>query len=139
MKGGASCTLDELFFFHVLVADPAIKRIARYGHDFAKNSYLLMHLGRQRHSPERINEEDKIIMSRVLRQQGVEPVTSEHPTETTTSRLACSDVNSQRGKPTVLLIHGACGCGREWDLVTPYLSDDYHVLLPDLPGHGDSR
>lgn len=78
-------------------------------------------------------------MSRVLRKQGVEPVTSEHPTDTTTSRLACSDVDGQHGKPTILLIHGACGCGREWDLVTPYLSDDYHVLLPDLPGHGDSR
>ena len=29
--------------------------------------------------------------------------------------------------------------GTEWDLVTPYLSDNYHILLPDLPGHGGSR
>lgn len=39
---------------------------------------------------------------------------------------------------TVLLIHGAFSTGGDWDLVTPLLAD-YHLLVPDLPGHGQSR
>lgn len=41
-------------------------------------------------------------------------------------------------KATVLLIHGACTTGQNWDLVVPYLADAYHLLIPDLPGHGQS-
>jgi pimeloyl-ACP methyl ester carboxylesterase len=41
-------------------------------------------------------------------------------------------------KQTILLIHGATGDGSNFDLVTPHLSD-YHLLLPDLPGHGIAR
>jgi pimeloyl-ACP methyl ester carboxylesterase len=41
-------------------------------------------------------------------------------------------------KQTVLLIHGATGDGSNWDLVTPHLSN-YHLLVPDLPGHGIAR
>ncbi|KAN0091885.1 alpha/beta-hydrolase [Hyaloscypha variabilis] len=40
---------------------------------------------------------------------------------------------------TIVLIHGACCSGSNWDLVTPYLSSSYHLLIPDLPGHGQSR
>lgn len=40
---------------------------------------------------------------------------------------------------TVLLIHGACATGQTWDLVVPHLVESYHVLVPDLPGHGASR
>jgi pimeloyl-ACP methyl ester carboxylesterase len=40
---------------------------------------------------------------------------------------------------TVLLIHGACTSGVDWDLVAPHLAHTYHVLIPDLPGHGRSR
>ena len=43
------------------------------------------------------------------------------------------------GKPTVLLIHGACTSGLNWDLVVPHLADTYHLLVPDLPGHGQSQ
>ena len=43
------------------------------------------------------------------------------------------------GKSTVLLIHGACTSGLNWDLVVPHLADTYHLLVPDLPGHGQSQ
>lgn len=43
------------------------------------------------------------------------------------------------GKSTVLLIHGACTSGPNWDLVVPHLADTYHLLVPDLPGHGQSQ
>jgi pimeloyl-ACP methyl ester carboxylesterase len=66
-------------------------------------------------------------------------MTSEHPNQVTTSRLACPEINSQSGNPAILFIHGAFASGAEWDLVTPHLADDYHILLPDLPGHGGSR
>ena len=41
-------------------------------------------------------------------------------------------------KQTIVLIHGATGDGSGWDLVTPYLSN-YHLLAPDLLGHGIAR
>ncbi len=43
------------------------------------------------------------------------------------------------GKSTVVLIHGAFTSGGNWDLVVPHLTESYHVLVPDLPGHGPSR
>jgi pimeloyl-ACP methyl ester carboxylesterase len=42
------------------------------------------------------------------------------------------------GKSTILLIHGAFVSGFNWDLVVPHLTS-YHLLIPDLPGHGQSR
>ncbi|KAI5203983.1 alpha/beta-hydrolase [Aureobasidium subglaciale] len=39
---------------------------------------------------------------------------------------------------TILLIHGATGDGTNWNLVTPHLPN-YHLLIPDLPGHGIAR
>lgn len=38
----------------------------------------------------------------------------------------------------ILFIHGACSSNSEWDLVTPYLQDVFHLLLPDLPHYGTS-
>jgi pimeloyl-ACP methyl ester carboxylesterase len=43
------------------------------------------------------------------------------------------------GNSTVLLIHGACTSSLNWDLVVPHLADTYHLLVPDLPGHGKSQ
>lgn len=43
------------------------------------------------------------------------------------------------GKATMILIHGAFSTRHEWDLVTPFLSGEYHLLVPDLPGHGELR
>lgn len=43
------------------------------------------------------------------------------------------------GTETILLIHGAFGSSKEWDDMTPPLMENgYHVLLPDLPAHGQS-
>lgn len=43
------------------------------------------------------------------------------------------------GHTTVVLIHGALVSGLYWDLVVPYLPSSYHLLVPDLPGHGKSQ
>lgn len=43
------------------------------------------------------------------------------------------------GKNTIVLIHGACCSGRSWNLVVPHLTNSYHLLIPDLPGHGQSQ
>ncbi|KAJ5478998.1 hypothetical protein N7530_004507 [Penicillium desertorum] len=42
------------------------------------------------------------------------------------------------GQTTVVLIHGALVSGLYWDLVIPHLPS-YHLLVPDLPGHGKSQ
>lgn len=52
--------------------------------------------------------------------------------------LPHTEYNSQ-AKATIILVHGAFSSRDEWDLVTPHLKDEYHLLLPDLPGHGKSR
>jgi pimeloyl-ACP methyl ester carboxylesterase len=47
--------------------------------------------------------------------------------------------HNEKGAETILLIHGACGSSKEWDKVIPHLTDqNYHVLAPDLPMHGQS-
>lgn len=38
---------------------------------------------------------------------------------------------------TILFIHGAFSDSNDWDLVVPYMRD-YHLLLADCPGHGQS-
>lgn len=41
--------------------------------------------------------------------------------------------------PTLLLIHGGRDHCRNWDWVANALRDDYHIIAPDLRGHGDSQ
>ncbi|MFQ5698143.1 MAG: alpha/beta fold hydrolase [Myxococcota bacterium] len=41
--------------------------------------------------------------------------------------------------PPLLLIHGGRDHCRNWDWVAEALRDDYHVIAPDLRGHGDSQ
>ncbi len=38
----------------------------------------------------------------------------------------------------IVLLHGFCGSHEYWDQVLPALSENYRVIVPDLPGHGDS-
>ncbi len=38
----------------------------------------------------------------------------------------------------VLLVHGWIGSGALWDLMLPGLAGAFRVVVPDLPGHGDS-
>ncbi|KAI2705105.1 hypothetical protein CBS147317_2057 [Penicillium roqueforti] len=41
------------------------------------------------------------------------------------------------GQTTAVLTHGALVSSLYWDLVIPHLTS-YHLLVPDLPGHGKS-
>ena len=43
------------------------------------------------------------------------------------------------GAPTVLLIHGVQDHCHSWDWISHDLCRDYHVVVPDLRGHGDSE
>ena len=42
------------------------------------------------------------------------------------------------GAPPLLLIHGGRDHARSWDWVAEELRHDWHVIAPDLRGHGDS-
>ncbi|MDY6933412.1 MAG: alpha/beta hydrolase [Spirochaetota bacterium] len=41
-------------------------------------------------------------------------------------------------KPLLLLIHGGKDHARSWDMVAKSLHNEYHIIAPDLRGHGDS-
>src|SRR6516164_886165 len=43
------------------------------------------------------------------------------------------------GAPPVILLHGCRDHCRNWDWVATALRRDWHVLAPDLRGHGDSQ
>ncbi|KAL2851172.1 Alpha/Beta hydrolase protein [Aspergillus pseudoustus] len=51
----------------------------------------------------------------------------------------CFATFNPTGKTSVVLVHGALVSGLYWDLVWPHLPSSYHLLVPDLPGHGQSR
>ncbi|KTE21413.1 alpha/beta hydrolase [Sphingopyxis sp. H050] len=42
-------------------------------------------------------------------------------------------------KPTLLLVHGFAGDKDNWSMIAPYLTRDYHVIAPDLPGFGENE
>ena len=41
-------------------------------------------------------------------------------------------------KPAVILIHGGMDHARSWDWAAQRFCDDFHVIAPDLRGHGES-
>ncbi len=43
------------------------------------------------------------------------------------------------GKPPMLMIHGGRDHCRNWDWTAEALRDRYHIIAPDLRGHGDSQ
>jgi len=43
------------------------------------------------------------------------------------------------GKPPLLLVHGGRDHCRNWDWTAAALREDWHVIAPDLRGHGDSQ
>jgi len=51
--------------------------------------------------------------------------------------LACREAGPA-DKPALVLLHGFGGSGRHFDAVLDPLAAKSHVLLPDLPGHGQS-
>ena len=42
------------------------------------------------------------------------------------------------GAPTLILVHGGRDHARSWDWVARALRDEWHVVAPDMRGHGDS-
>ena len=44
-----------------------------------------------------------------------------------------------RTKPLLLLVHGFAGDKDNWSMIAPYLTRDYHVIAPDLPGFGENE
>ncbi|WP_375177192.1 alpha/beta fold hydrolase [Marinobacter mobilis] len=43
------------------------------------------------------------------------------------------------GRPTVVLLHGFTAMKENWGLWLPLLPRDWHLLVPDLPGFGESE
>ena len=43
------------------------------------------------------------------------------------------------GAPSMLLVHGGRDHCRNWDWVAEAFRDEYHIIAPDLRGHGDSQ
>ncbi len=41
--------------------------------------------------------------------------------------------------PPLVLVHGGLDHCRNWDWVAERLRHDWHILAPDLRGHGDSQ
>lgn len=62
-----------------------------------------------------------------------------------TKRVKVEDIDwaysegGTKGKPVLLLVHGLSGSRDNWNRVARYLTPHYHVIIPDLPGQGDSR
>lgn len=57
----------------------------------------------------------------------------------TSQRLRLNYVDwGNAGAPTLLLLHGGRDHARSWDWVAQELRRDWHVICPDLRGHGDS-
>lgn len=48
------------------------------------------------------------------------------------------EMGPEEGK-SIVLIHGVTDTSRSWSLAAPYLAQDYHVIIPDLRGHGDTE
>ena len=44
-----------------------------------------------------------------------------------------------RGRETLVFLHGFMGSGADWRTVAGLLGSRYHMLAPDLPGHGRSH
>lgn len=53
-------------------------------------------------------------------------------------RLHYADWGNHEAPPLVL-VHGGRDHGRSWDWVAERLRHDWHVIAPDLRGHGDSQ
>jgi len=53
-------------------------------------------------------------------------------------RLHYVDWGNQ-GAPPMILIHGGRDHCRNWDWVAEHFRKDYHIIAPDLRGHGDSQ
>lgn len=63
----------------------------------------------------------------------------------TTRTLKVGDIEwtysegGDKAKPKVMLVHGLSGSRDNWNRVARYLTPYYHVIIPDLPAHGDTK
>ncbi len=48
-------------------------------------------------------------------------------------------VRGDQSNPAILFLHGFLGLGEDWSEIAQDLSRDHFCVLPDLPGHGQSR
>ncbi|MGA9595984.1 MAG: alpha/beta hydrolase [Acidimicrobiia bacterium] len=44
----------------------------------------------------------------------------------------------ERGRPGLVLVHGGAAHAHWWTHLAPMFAEDWHVVAPDLSGHGDS-
>ncbi|MDK8183175.1 alpha/beta fold hydrolase [Paenibacillus sp. UMB4589-SE434] len=49
------------------------------------------------------------------------------------------EVKEQGAGVPIVLLHGYCGSSDYWHSVVPLLSERYHVITPDLRGHGKTQ
>jgi len=62
------------------------------------------------------------------------------PLPTSSQRLKLHYVDwGNTSRPPLLLLHGGRDHARNWDWVAQALREDYHIIAPDLRGHGDSQ
>ncbi|WP_250123470.1 alpha/beta hydrolase [Chroococcidiopsis sp. CCMEE 29] len=53
-------------------------------------------------------------------------------------QIQLSYLEWNQGQEPLLLLHGLADCGMVWVSLAELLCDRYHILAPDLRGHGDS-
>jgi len=53
-------------------------------------------------------------------------------------RSTSASTGGDSERPVLLLVHGMAGSSATWRAVLPGLAGRYHVVAPDLPGHGES-
>ncbi|MEO1801700.1 MAG: alpha/beta hydrolase [Cyanobacteria bacterium J06629_2] len=49
-----------------------------------------------------------------------------------------SNTPNNKNQKNLLLLHGLADCAVMWSSLGDYLAEDYHVVAPDLRGHGES-
>ncbi|WP_009543448.1 alpha/beta fold hydrolase [Crocosphaera subtropica] len=54
------------------------------------------------------------------------------------SQVELSYLEWNQGTQPLLLLHGLADHGLVWSSLGDYLAQDYHIIAPDLRGHGDS-
>lgn len=47
--------------------------------------------------------------------------------------------NEESSHPTIIFLHGGESCHLEFTRIVPFLTNDYEILLVDLPGHSRSK
>jgi abhydrolase domain-containing protein 6 len=53
--------------------------------------------------------------------------------------LSYYESESSANKPTILLLHGYSADKDVWPRFAQHLVDDYHIIIPDFAGHGDTE